>query len=179
MLLPAPCVPLGNLLVHSTHSLTHWLWLLSPYTRTLTTHRPTYRPTNPRMNSRAFPLPATPFFFVFVFLRPPPGRQLHLMSFFYEKTKSIGAGTPGKEFDEGEDESTMSKLKKHASLVCSLSEDQLVRSLSVAFGNLFVVALLRRCSWIVCCCCCWKGHGRGALAQQPPYVTPPLFCGWN
>jgi len=49
------------------------------------------------------------------------------MSFFYEKTKSIGAGTSGKELDEGEDESSLSKFKKHASLACSLSVAQRVR----------------------------------------------------
>ena len=59
----------------------------------------------------------------------PDNKQLHLMSFFYEKTKAIGAGTTGKELDENEDESSLTKLKKHASVVCSLSEAQLVRRL--------------------------------------------------
>ena len=60
-------------------------------------------------------------------LEANPDFRLHLMSFFYERTKSVGAGSTGKQLDEGEDVSSFEKLKKHSSLVCDLNMSQLVR----------------------------------------------------
>jgi apyrase len=58
-------------------------------------------------------------------LHKNPDFKLHLMSFFYERTKSVGAGSVGKQFDEGEDESSLAKLSTHAGFVCAKTLEKL------------------------------------------------------
>ena len=48
------------------------------------------------------------------------------MSFFYERTKSVGAGSSGKQLDEGEDETTLQTLRKRTDKICSMTKHELV-----------------------------------------------------